>query len=200
MCQYSLWCQGNIHAWQGITKVLKMESHKVPYPNTGILRGKSTRSGSISVTKPQWVNDFICCESHQICCEPGKTNHWIRIVIIFMKFSSLAAPDVVKMTTSGAASDENFIKMTFPFQCRHWNNALKMKQYSFPSLALTCVTTTHKTSTKWRDLPGFHAAPLPSSAAVPLVAMGGQVSWPLVTGLLELSCLGLRPGTSEGLE
>ena len=33
------------------------------------------------------------------------------------KFSSLAALEVVKMTTSSAASDENFIKMmTFPFQ------------------------------------------------------------------------------------
>ena len=35
-----------------------------------------------------------------------------------MKFSSLAAPKVAKMATFGAASDENFIKMTiFPFQC-----------------------------------------------------------------------------------
>ena len=35
-----------------------------------------------------------------------------------MKFSSLAALKVVKMTTSSAASDENFVKMTtFPFQC-----------------------------------------------------------------------------------
>ena len=35
-----------------------------------------------------------------------------------MKFSSLTALEVVKMTTSSAASDENFIKMTtFSFQC-----------------------------------------------------------------------------------
>ena len=33
-----------------------------------------------------------------------------------MKFSSLATPGVVILTTSSAASDENFIKMTFPFQ------------------------------------------------------------------------------------
>ena len=39
-------------------------------------------------------------------------------VIILMKFSSLAAPKVVKMTTFSAASDENFVKMTtFPFRC-----------------------------------------------------------------------------------
>ena len=38
--------------------------------------------------------------------------------VILTKFSSLAAPEVVKMTTSGAASDENFIRMTtFSFQC-----------------------------------------------------------------------------------
>ena len=38
-----------------------------------------------------------------------------------MKFSSLAALEIVKMTTSSAASDDNFIKMTtFPF---HWKDA-----------------------------------------------------------------------------
>ena len=36
--------------------------------------------------------------------------------IILKKFSSLAAPEVVEMTPSSAASDKNFIKMTFPFQ------------------------------------------------------------------------------------
>ena len=41
--------------------------------------------------------------------------HWNGSVIILMKFSSLAALEVVKMTTSSAASDENFIKMTFSF-------------------------------------------------------------------------------------
>ena len=35
-----------------------------------------------------------------------------------IKISSLAALKVVKMTTSSAASDENFVKMTtFSFQC-----------------------------------------------------------------------------------
>ena len=44
--------------------------------------------------------------------------HWNGNVVILMKFSSLAALKVVKMTTSSAANDENFIKMmTFPFQC-----------------------------------------------------------------------------------
>ena len=39
-------------------------------------------------------------------------------IIILMKFSWLAEPEVVKMTTSGAASCENFVKMTtFLFQC-----------------------------------------------------------------------------------
>ena len=43
--------------------------------------------------------------------------HWNKNVFILMKSSSLAAPKVVKMTTFGAASDENFIKMmTFSFQ------------------------------------------------------------------------------------
>ena len=38
--------------------------------------------------------------------------HWNENVSILIKFSSLAAPEVVKMTTSSAASDENFVKMT----------------------------------------------------------------------------------------
>ena len=44
--------------------------------------------------------------------------HWNRNVIILTKFSSMAALDVVILTTSSAANDENFIKMTiFSFQC-----------------------------------------------------------------------------------
>ena len=39
-------------------------------------------------------------------------------VLILTKISSLAALEVVILTTSSAASDENFVKMkTFPFQC-----------------------------------------------------------------------------------
>ena len=44
--------------------------------------------------------------------------HWNENVVILTKFSSLAALEVVILTTSSAASDENFIKTTtFPFQC-----------------------------------------------------------------------------------
>ena len=44
--------------------------------------------------------------------------HWNGKVFILMKCSSLAALEVIKMTTSSAASDENFVKMTtFLFQC-----------------------------------------------------------------------------------
>ena len=40
-----------------------------------------------------------------------------------MKVSSLAAPKVVILTTFGAASDEDFIKMkTFSFQCISYRN------------------------------------------------------------------------------
>ena len=54
--------------------------------------------------------------------------HWNRHVFIFMKFSSLAALEVVILTTSGAASDGDFIKMTtFPFQ---WMSAILLfRQY-----------------------------------------------------------------------
>ena len=43
--------------------------------------------------------------------------HWKANVIILTKFFSLAALEVVKMTTSSAASDEIFVKMTFLCQC-----------------------------------------------------------------------------------
>ena len=47
--------------------------------------------------------------------------HWNKNVVILTKFSSLAALEVVILTTSSAASDEHFIKMkTFPFQCYLW--------------------------------------------------------------------------------
>ena len=51
--------------------------------------------------------------------------HWNKNVVILTKFSSLAALEVVILTTSSAASDEHFIKMkTFPFQwysTRFWH-------------------------------------------------------------------------------
>ena len=52
------------------------------------------------------------------CKDMSMCHHWNENVIILMKFSSLAAPKVVILTTFGAASDEDFIKMkTFSFQC-----------------------------------------------------------------------------------
>ena len=72
---------------------------------------------------------IICCGSAWFICpyatgllhwhwesyDMGK--HWNKNVVILTKFSSLAALEVVILTTSSAASDEHFIKMkTFPFQ------------------------------------------------------------------------------------
>ena len=43
--------------------------------------------------------------------------HWNRNAVILMKFSLLAALEIVILTTSDAASDEDFIKMmTFLLQ------------------------------------------------------------------------------------
>ena len=79
--------------------------------------------------------DIVLTPNGQIClahtglsqltlnfCFTASTNvvhvHWNIYVIIFINFSLIDAPEVVKMTNSGASSDENFIKMmTFPFQC-----------------------------------------------------------------------------------
>ena len=47
----------------------------------------------------------------------GKPLHGNGNVVILRKFSSLAALEVVILTTSGAASDDNCVKMTtFPVQ------------------------------------------------------------------------------------
>ena len=51
--------------------------------------------------------------------------HWNENIVILMKFSSLTALEVVKMTSSNAASGENFVKMmTFLFQCSLLINAV----------------------------------------------------------------------------
>ena len=41
-------------------------------------------------------------------------------VILILKFSSLAVPEIIKMITANGVSEENFIKMTFPFLSRSW--------------------------------------------------------------------------------
>ena len=67
--------------------------------------------------RSSFVQEMICLK------------HWNGNVVILTKFSSLAALKVVILTTFGAASDENFIKMmTFPFlwirrQAIIWTNA-----------------------------------------------------------------------------
>ena len=44
--------------------------------------------------------------------------HWNKSVVILTRFSSLAALEVVILTTSGAAGDEHFVEVgTLPFQC-----------------------------------------------------------------------------------
>ena len=45
------------------------------------------------------------------------TQHWNGNAAIFMKFPSPVALDVMKITTSNAGNDENFVKMMIiPFQ------------------------------------------------------------------------------------
>ena len=56
-----------------------------------------------------------------------------RNVVILTTFASLAAVQVVILTTSGATSDENFIKTTiFLFQCYWWvHNLRAIMSYAF---------------------------------------------------------------------
>ena len=71
--------------------------------------------------------------------------HWNKNVVILTKFSSLAALEVVILTTSSAASDEHFIKMkTFPFQCKcvirpQWVNRIIWRTFDTDSGIRTLI-------------------------------------------------------------
>ena len=68
---------------------------------------------NLYITDPLWRS----CTISAVSFLSLRANHRNGNVIILTKFSSLAALKVVKMTTSSAASDENFVKMTtFSFQ------------------------------------------------------------------------------------
>ena len=56
---------------------------------------------------------------------------WNEIVVILMKFASLSALEVVKMTTPSAVSDENVVKMTTFSFCEMWTvNLLRGMPYN----------------------------------------------------------------------
>ena len=54
-----------------------------------------------------------------------------------MKFLSLAATEIVKMTFSDVAIDENFVNMTTLFQCR---TTPDIQHYLFKALIQYCDT------------------------------------------------------------
>ena len=86
------------------------------------------------LTNIRLVHMFCCA---LLCCGCFAIAHWRENVVILTKFSLLAALEVVILTVSSAASDENFIKMkAFPFQCccptvteELLRNAGKISQY-----------------------------------------------------------------------
>ena len=77
-----------------------------------------------------------------------------------MKFSSLAALEVVKMTTSSAARDENFIKMmTFPSQWYKPDNTVYQQQYYESMFQLDNLITMEPTDSLRRGFPGALKVP-----------------------------------------
>ena len=66
----------------------------------------------------------------KIITKGGGAIYWNGFVFILMKFQPLAALEMVIVTTSGAACDDNFVKMTtFPFTWQllnlmesHWDS------------------------------------------------------------------------------
>ena len=90
----SYWSQYSLYNVDTMTHIIRGKTvHGVPFcPSVG-----AKRSNSIYFNFPYHRNGNV---------------------FILMKLSSLAALEVVKVTTSSAASDENFVKMTtFLFQC-----------------------------------------------------------------------------------
>ena len=82
-----------------------------------------------------------------------------------MKFSSLAALEVVKMTTSSAASDENFVKMTsFSFQ---WSVSHRQYAHCFIMFCLVVVP--------WSVLCRFVWFIYPFSSGLPHQLLGNQM-------------------------
>ena len=78
---------------------------------------RETLSGTVMA---QYINAYLL--QRAFMCYPGVlwvfVSHWNKNVVTSTKLSSLAALEVVILTTSSAASDEHFIKMkTLPFQC-----------------------------------------------------------------------------------
>ena len=65
---------------------------------------------------------WILCISRSTCLDELVATNWNRNVVILTIFSLLAAPEVVILTTSGAASNENVVKIiAFRFQCTNVN-------------------------------------------------------------------------------
>ena len=89
-----------------------LRAGRVLTSRSGRVGGCQTFGTHISVTA-WWI--FSIWSSVQLS---RPVVHWNENVVILMKFSSLAALEVVIWATSGAASVENFVKMTtFSFQC-----------------------------------------------------------------------------------
>ena len=69
--------------------------------------------GDVASWDVVYIKCYRCEKTHSITLK-----HWNGNIVILRKFSSLAAPEVVSLTTSGAAGDENFLKNAFSCQWR----------------------------------------------------------------------------------
>ena len=115
-------------------------------------RGRISTACAISVSR----NDSKC--KYMFMYSLKKLNwcpyfcqiHWNKNVVILTKFSSLAALEVVILTTSSAASDEHFIKMkTFPFQCKLLSSS---HTRLFQPYLVCCVEIIVLTACSWNSL------------------------------------------------
>ena len=64
---------------------------------------------------------ILCFILFSLFFNSGRIRHWNANVVILMTFSSLVALEVVILTTSGAASDGDFLNMT-TFPIKWWNS------------------------------------------------------------------------------
>ena len=73
--------------------------------------------------------------AHNVC-NFEEMVHWNGNVVILMKFSWLAVLEVLR--TSSTASDEHFIKMTFPFDCKIHQSWWHHQMETFSVLLALC--------------------------------------------------------------
>ena len=126
-------CDAILLMWRHYNEIFTVHSSKRPSLN---LEKRTSGTDEVCIVgRTTFHQSLVTCRIFLVDNQFDGSNrsecHWNENVVILMKFSSLAALEVVILTTFSAASDENFIKMkTFPFQWSHQTLTFAEPRYS----------------------------------------------------------------------